>query len=53
MGGLFGSISELAMFMLYIVILGLLLRNADSFGTILNSVGSNWVRMLRTLQGAD
>lgn len=52
MGGLFGSIQELTMFMLYIVVLGLLLSNADAFGTILNTVGSNWVRTLRTLQGA-
>lgn len=51
MAGLFGSMHELAMFMLYIVVLGLLLANAPAFQTILNTVGGNWIRMLRTLQG--
>lgn len=51
MGGLFGSIHELAMSMLYLVLVFLLLANANAFQTILNSVGGNWIKMLRTLQG--
>jgi hypothetical protein len=53
MGGLFGSIHELAMFMLYLVLVFLLLANAPAFQTILNTVGGNWIRMLRVLQGSN
>jgi hypothetical protein len=53
MGAVFGSIHELASMMLGLVLVFLLLANADAFQTILNSVGGNWIRMLRVLQGSS
>lgn len=47
---MFGTIRDLAMFMLYLVALGLILVNADEFGTVVSSVGNAWVRTLRALQ---
>lgn len=44
------DIKDLAMFTLYITALGLVLVNADEFGTVVNSVGTTWIRTLRALQ---
>lgn len=41
---------DIAMFMLYIVVAGLVIANADGFATALNAIGTNWVRTLRVLQ---
>lgn len=48
---MFGSISDIATFMLWLVLAYLLLSNAGSFTSILNSVGTNWRMTLRVLQG--
>lgn len=45
-----GTIREIAMFMLYITLAGLILANAGGFAQALNAIGSNWVRTLRVLQ---
>jgi hypothetical protein len=45
------SISDIAMFMLYLVLAYLLLTNAGAFNTMLNTVGSNWRTTLAVLQG--
>lgn len=45
-----GTVKDLAMFMLYLVLVFLLLANANEFNTILTSIGTNWIRTLRTLQ---
>jgi hypothetical protein len=47
------TVRDLAMFMLYIVILGLIIAHSSDFATVINAVGSNWIRTLRTLQGAS
>lgn len=46
-----GTVRDLAMFMLYLVLAYLLLSNATEFSTVLNAFGSNWIRTLRVLQG--
>jgi hypothetical protein len=46
-----GTIREIAMFMLYLVLVFLLISNADGFSNVIDAVGSNWIRTLRTLQG--
>ena len=46
-----GTVAELATFMLWLVLAFLVLSNAGEFADVLNAVGSNWVRTLRTLQG--
>jgi hypothetical protein len=48
---MFGSIRDIAMFMLYLVLGYLILSNASEFGQTLDAVGTNWVRTLRVLQG--
>ena len=44
------SVFDMAMFMLYIVILGLILTNAGSFNSVMNTLGDNWRSTLSTLQ---
>jgi hypothetical protein len=48
---MFGSVREIAMFMLYLVLAFLLLTNYTAFNSILGTVGSNWRSTLRVLQG--
>lgn len=48
---MFGSASEIAMFMLYLVGAYLFLTNAASFNNILNTAGRNWRETLTVLQG--
>lgn len=45
------TIREIAMFMLYITLAGLILANAGGFAEVLNAIGTNWTRTLRVLQG--
>jgi hypothetical protein len=47
---MFNTVRDLAMFMLYLVALGLILVNADEFGTVVSSVGGAWVNTLQALQ---
>ena len=46
-----GTVRDLAMFMLYLVLAYLILSNASEFANVLNAFGSNWIRTLRVLQG--
>lgn len=45
------GIRDIATFMLWLVLAYLILSNASEFGQTLDTVGSNWVRTLRVLQG--
>lgn len=46
-----GTARDLAMFMLYLVLAFLILRNAGQFSTALDSIGNNWRQTLTVLQG--
>lgn len=46
-----GTVRDMMMFMLYLVLAYLILSNASEFSDTLNAFGSNWVRTLRVLQG--
>lgn len=46
-----GTVRDIAMFMLYLVLAFLILSNAGEFAETLNAVGTNWTRTLRVLQG--
>ena len=46
-----GTFRDVIMFMLYLVLAFLILTNASEFSTTLDTVGSNWIRTLRVLQG--
>lgn len=48
---MFGSIFDMMMFMLYLVLAFLLLTNAGAFNSMLNTFGSNWRSTLQVLQG--
>ncbi len=45
------SVTDIMMFMLYLVLAFLLLTNASGFNQIMNSAGSNWRSTLKVLQG--
>lgn len=45
-----GEVKDIAMFMLYITVLGIVLVNADQFATVVSAIGSTWTNSLKVLQ---
>lgn len=48
---MFGDVKDIAMFMLYLVLAFLLLKNYNAFNSMMNTTLLNWRKTLVVLQG--